>query len=107
MKTFRGVVLTYRAFRAETELLLYSENIFSCCKESDWYTWIRLLDAKKLDAIRTMLIDGEDSSAMGWFAFKWEWRHPWVRLSCEEVRSRYKFEEVTDGEKSWFRVSWK
>lgn len=72
MQTFRGVVLTCRAIRAETELLLYSENIFRCSEDSDWYTWIRLLDAEKRDAIRTVLIDHEHNraDAMEWFAGK-------------------------------------
>jgi hypothetical protein len=120
METFRGVVLTCRAFRAETELLLYSENIFSCRKELDWYPWVRLLGAKRRDAIRTVLIDDKVRSAMEWFARvdfsrvagtlvkrgsdmnQW-----WQALQASEIGSHFKIEEETDGEVTWFTGSWK
>lgn len=123
MQTFRGVVLTCRAFRAETELLLYSENIFSCCTKSDWNTWAQLLDVKTRHAIRTVLVDGEVSGAVEWFAKlgfskvaaplgtlvmrEARMKRWWQALQASKARSRFKFEEGTDGEVTWFRVSWK
>jgi hypothetical protein len=126
MKTFRGVVLTCRAFRAETELLLYSTNIFCCCDGSEWYTWIQLLDAKKRDAIHTVLIDGRNDLAMEWFAAKVgsskvelplgtlvmrgsRMERWWQALQASKAifPSWYTFEEESDRKVTWFKVSWK
>ncbi len=55
--TFRNVIMSCRAVQAETELVLYSANIFFCVFDQAWFAWFRLLDDKKRAAIRTIKID--------------------------------------------------
>jgi len=56
MCTFRGMILSCRAMKAETELLLYSENVFSdvsmCADE--WLHWTQLLDENKRAAVKML-----------------------------------------------------
>ncbi|KAF2622751.1 hypothetical protein BU25DRAFT_494832 [Macroventuria anomochaeta] len=57
MSTFRSMIMFCRTIQAETELVLYSTNIFCYTCDSDWTPWIRLLDQKKRNAIRTVQMD--------------------------------------------------
>lgn len=56
MSTFKGMILSCRAIKAETELLLYSENVFSdvsmCADE--WSHWTQLLDENKRAAVKML-----------------------------------------------------
>lgn len=56
LRTFRGVVLSCRAIKAETELLFYSKNIFYHEYAYGWSKWAPLLDANKRAAIRTIQV---------------------------------------------------
>lgn len=57
LATFNGVVLSCRAMRAETEILLYKLNAFCFPVGYDVPYWIELLSEKKRAAIRMVQLD--------------------------------------------------
>ena len=56
MRTFEGLLLSCRAVHAETELVLYSENVFQHTNRTHWMRWLRLLEEEKRAAVRTVRV---------------------------------------------------
>ncbi|KAH6637915.1 hypothetical protein C7974DRAFT_422870 [Boeremia exigua] len=57
MKTFRGVIMSCRAIRAETKLILYRALIFNYTYRDDWTAWFKLLGQEERAAIRTVQLE--------------------------------------------------